>query len=150
MATAEAVLVRDLCNHPSNVMTPSRIANEAKKVAKEEALNLKILEQRDMEQLGMERYWGSHEAAMNRRSSSCSNTTALRKRTSVPSSLLARRLRSTRAEFLKPAENMEHMKADMTGGAEVLAAVRAAARLRLPLRSSASSPLRRICLAAEP
>ena len=71
---------------------------------------------------------------MNRRSSSCSNTTALRKRTSVPSSLLARRLRSTRAEFLKPAENMEHMKADMTGGAEVLAAVRAAARLRLPLR----------------
>ena len=53
VATAEAtVLVRDLCNHPSNVMTPSRIANEAKKVAKEEALNLKILEQRDMEQLG--------------------------------------------------------------------------------------------------
>ncbi|MCA1958519.1 MAG: leucyl aminopeptidase, partial [Nitrospira sp.] len=34
---------------------------------------------------------------------------------------------------LKPAENMEHMKADMTGGAEVLAAVRAAARLKLPL-----------------
>ncbi|HET9313386.1 MAG TPA: M17 family peptidase N-terminal domain-containing protein, partial [Nitrospira sp.] len=54
VATAEAtVLVRDLCNHPSNVMTPSRIANEAKKVAKEEALSLKILEQRDMEQLGM-------------------------------------------------------------------------------------------------
>ena len=54
LATAEAtVLVRDLCNHPSNVMTPTRIANEAKKVAKEEALNLKILEQKDMEQLGM-------------------------------------------------------------------------------------------------
>ena len=35
---------------------------------------------------------------------------------------------------LKPAENMEHMKADMTGGAEVLASIRAAARLKLPLR----------------
>ena len=34
---------------------------------------------------------------------------------------------------LKPAENMEHMKADMTGGAEVLASIRAAARLKLPL-----------------
>jgi leucyl aminopeptidase len=34
---------------------------------------------------------------------------------------------------LKPAENMEQMKADMTGGAAVLAAIRAAARLRLPL-----------------
>jgi leucyl aminopeptidase len=34
---------------------------------------------------------------------------------------------------LKPAENMEQMKADMTGGAEVLATLRAAARLKLPL-----------------
>ena len=35
VATAEAtVLVRDLCNHPSNVMTPTRIANEAKTMAK--------------------------------------------------------------------------------------------------------------------
>lgn len=34
---------------------------------------------------------------------------------------------------LKPSENMEQMKADMTGGAEVLATIRAAARLKLPL-----------------
>lgn len=34
---------------------------------------------------------------------------------------------------LKPSENMEQMKADMTGGAEVLASVRAAARLKLPM-----------------
>ena len=34
---------------------------------------------------------------------------------------------------LKPAENMEQMKADMTGGAEVLAIIRAVSRLRLPL-----------------
>src|SRR5262249_61619066 len=53
-ATAEAaVLVRDLCNHPSNVMTPSQIASEARTVAKHEGLTLKILEQKDMEQLGM-------------------------------------------------------------------------------------------------
>ena len=32
---------------------------------------------------------------------------------------------------LKPSENMEQMKADMTGGAEVVAVVRAAAQLRL-------------------
>ena len=31
VATAEAtVFVRDLCNHPSNVMTPTKIAREAK------------------------------------------------------------------------------------------------------------------------
>ncbi len=47
---------------------------------------------------------------------------------------------------LKPAENMEHMKADMTGGAEVLAAVRAAARLRVTRCVwSASCRWRKIC-----
>ena len=54
VATAEAtVFVRDLCNHPSNVMTPTRIANEAKTVAKEAGVSLKVLEQKDMETLGM-------------------------------------------------------------------------------------------------
>jgi leucyl aminopeptidase len=53
-ATAEAtVFVRDLCNHPSNVMTPTKIAQEAKAIAKETGVSLKILEQKDMEKLGM-------------------------------------------------------------------------------------------------
>ncbi len=35
VATAEAtVFVRDLCNHPSNVLTPTRVADEAKTIAK--------------------------------------------------------------------------------------------------------------------
>ena len=46
VATAEAtVLVRDLCNHPANVMTPMRIVQEAKVVAKESGVRLKVLEQ---------------------------------------------------------------------------------------------------------
>ena len=37
VATAEAtVFVRDLCNHPSNVLTPTRVADEAKTIAKTE------------------------------------------------------------------------------------------------------------------
>jgi len=54
VATAEAtVFVRDLCNHPSNVMTPTKIANEAKAIAKETGVGLKILDQKEMEELGM-------------------------------------------------------------------------------------------------
>ncbi len=54
IATAEAtVFVRDLCNHPSNVMTPTKIASEAKAIAKDTGVNLKILEQKEMERLGM-------------------------------------------------------------------------------------------------
>lgn len=54
IATAEAtVFVRDLCNHPSNVMTPTKIASEAKTIAKDTGVSLKILEQKEMERLGM-------------------------------------------------------------------------------------------------
>src|SRR6185436_2557940 len=54
VATAEAtVFVRDLCNHPSNVLTPTRVADEAKAIAKAEGITIKILEQKDMERLGM-------------------------------------------------------------------------------------------------
>src|SRR5690349_17941951 len=66
IAAAEAtIFVRDLCNHPSNVMTPSRIAAEARRIAKERSVRLKILERRDAEKLGMGAFLGvargSHE-----------------------------------------------------------------------------------------
>ena len=134
-ATAEAaVLVRDLCNHPSNVMTPSRIASEARTVAKHEGLTLKILEQKDMEQLGMGALLG-----VSRGSHEPPKFIILEyngaKKIERPVVLIGKTITfDTGGISLKPAENMEHMKADMTGGAEVLAAVRAAARLKLPLR----------------
>jgi leucyl aminopeptidase len=134
-ATAEAaVFVRDLCNHPSNVMNPSRIAQEAKAIAKETGVSLKILEQKDMEKLGMGALLGvargSHEPpkfiVLEYRGS--------RKKADRPVVLVGKTVTfDTGGISLKPAENMEHMKADMTGGAEVLAAMRAAARLKLPL-----------------
>jgi leucyl aminopeptidase len=136
VATAEAtVLVRDLCNHPSNVMTPSRIANEAKKVAKEEALTLKILEQRDMEQLGMGALLGVARGSHEPPKFIILEYNGSKKKDERPVVFIGKTVTfDTGGISLKPAENMEHMKADMTGGAEVLASVRAAARLRLPLR----------------
>ncbi len=134
VATAEAaVFVRDLCNHPSNVMTPTRIANEAKAVAKEEGITLKILEKADMEKLGMGALLGvargSHEPP---------KFIILEyhgaKKAGQPVVLVGKTITfDTGGISLKPAENMEQMKAYMTGGAEVLATIRAAARLKLPL-----------------
>ncbi len=54
VATAEAtVFVRDLCNHPANVLTPTKVASEATSMAKAEKISIKILEQKEMERLGM-------------------------------------------------------------------------------------------------
>ena len=143
VATAEAtVFVRDLCNHPSNVMTPTRVADEAKAVAKEPGVSLKILERKDMEQLGMGALLGvargSHEPPkfiiLEYRGRASGKGQGARGKTDGPVVLVGKTITfDTGGISLKPAENMEQMKADMTGGAEVLATMRAAARLKLPL-----------------
>ncbi|MCP9451154.1 MAG: leucyl aminopeptidase [Nitrospira sp.] len=135
IATAEAtVFVRDLCNHPSNVMTPSKIAEEAKAVAKETGVSLKILERTDMAKLGMGALLGVARGSHEPPKFIILEYHGARKKTDRPVVLVGKTITFDSGGIsLKPAENMEHMKADMTGGAEVLAAVRAAARLKLPL-----------------
>lgn len=66
VATAEAaIFVRDLCNHPSNVMTPARIAAEAKAIGREHHVRVTVLERAHAERLGMGAFLGvargSHE-----------------------------------------------------------------------------------------
>lgn len=135
VATAEAtVFVRDLCNHPSNVMTPTRIASEAKTVAKEAGVHLKILEQKEMEKLGMGALLGVAKGSHQPPKFIILRYQGAKKKDDRPVVLVGKTITfDTGGISLKPAENMEQMKADMTGGAEVLAAMRAAARLRLPL-----------------
>ncbi|TLY19494.1 MAG: leucyl aminopeptidase, partial [Nitrospirae bacterium] len=48
-----ATYVRDLCNHPANVVTPTYMANEAKKVAREKNVRCTVLDRPQMERLGM-------------------------------------------------------------------------------------------------
>ncbi|MBX3318734.1 MAG: leucyl aminopeptidase [Nitrospira sp.] len=135
VATAEAtVFVRDLSNHPSNVMTPTRIAHEAKTVAKETRIRLKILEQKDMERLGMGALLGVAKGSHEPPKFIILEYHGAKRKDERPVVLVGKTITfDTGGISLKPSENMEHMKADMTGGAEVLATIRAAARLKLPL-----------------
>lgn len=135
VATAEAtVFVRDLSNHPSNVMTPTRIAQEAKTVAKETRISLKILEQKDMQRLGMGALLGVAQGSHEPPKFIILQYHGAKKKDERPVVLVGKTITfDTGGISLKPSENMEHMKADMTGGAEVLATIRAAARLKLPL-----------------
>ena len=136
IATAEAtVFVRDLCNHPSNVLTPTKVADEAKSVAKAEGISIKILEQKEMERLGMGALLGVARGSQEPPKFIILEYNGDKKKDERPVVLVGKTITfDTGGISLKPAENMEHMKADMTGGAEVLASIRAAARLKLPLR----------------
>ena len=111
------------------------IANEAKTIAKAEGLTLKILEQKDMEQLGMGALLGVARGSHEPPKFIILEYNGAKKKDERPVVLVGKTITfDTGGISLKPAENMEHMKADMTGGAEVLASIRAAARLKLPLR----------------
>jgi leucyl aminopeptidase len=136
VATAEAtVFVRDLCNHPSNVLTPTRVAREARTIAKAERISIKILEQKEMERLRMGALLGVARGSQEPPKFIILEYNGAKNKNERPVVLVGKTITfDTGGISLKPAENMEHMKADMTGGAEVLASIRAAARLKLPLR----------------
>jgi leucyl aminopeptidase len=136
IATAEAtVFVRDLCNHPSNILTPAKVADEAKAIAKAEKISIKVLEQNEMERLGMGALLGVARGSQEPPKFIILEYNGAKKKDERPVVLVGKTITfDTGGISLKPAENMEHMKADMTGGAEVLASIRAAARLKLPLR----------------
>ena len=131
-------LVRDLCNHPSNMMTPSMIVEQAQRVAKESGVTLKVVEQKEMERLGMGGLLGvargSHEPPKFLILEYQGRVSKKGSKSAAPIVLVGKTVTfDTGGISLKGAENMERMKADMTGGAEVLATIRAIARLRLPL-----------------
>jgi leucyl aminopeptidase len=136
VATAEAtVFVRDLCNHPSNVLTPTKVASEAKAIARAEGMTIKILEQKEMKRLGMGALLGVARGSQEPPKFIILEYNGAKKKDERPVVLVGKTITfDTGGISLKPAENMEHMKADMTGGAEVLASIRAASRLKLPLR----------------
>lgn len=133
-ASANATwFARDLCNHPANVMTPSRVVQEAQNIAEELSVKLTVLEREDQQELGMGGMLG-----VSRGSQEPPKFIVLEysrgKKKDRPIVLVGKTITFDSGGIsLKPSENMEQMKADMTGGAEVLGAVRAAAQLRLPI-----------------
>ncbi len=133
--------VRDLCNHPANVMTPSRVVTEAKKIARESKVRLKVLDRKQQEKLGMGGLLG-----VSRGSIEPPQFIILEymggPRTQKPIVFVGKTVTFDSGGIsLKPSENMEQMKADMTGGAEVLATIRAASRLKIPVNAIGLLPV---------
>jgi leucyl aminopeptidase len=140
-ATAEgAELARTLGNLPSNICTPSYLAEEAKKLARQHKLKLEILERRDMEKLGMGALLsvtkGSHQPPkliVLRYSGAA--------KSKKPVVLVGKGITfDTGGISLKPAGEMDEMKFDMSGAASVLGAMRALAAMKAPVNVIALVP----------
>lgn len=128
---ADAVcFARDLINTPSNDMTPTSLANAAKRLSGRK-VRVEVIERSAAQRLGMGAYLsvakGSHEPPkfiVARYSGGKSRPIAL-----IGKSITF----DSGGISLKPSDGMEKMKYDMSGGAIVLAVVKAAAELSLPV-----------------
>lgn len=133
-------LTRDLANEPSNHLTPTDLAARATALAAETGMESEVLERADMEAKGM------------------GSLLSVAKGSAQPPKLVRLGYKGrggdgwdlalvgkgitfdTGGISIKPAANMEAMKADMTGAASVIAAAGAIARLKPKLNVLAIAP----------
>jgi leucyl aminopeptidase len=130
---AGMTLTRDLGNLPANVCTPTYLADTSVKLGREWKLAVEVLEQKDMEKLGM----GSL-LSVTRGSREPPKFVILRYsgggKRERPVVLVGKGITfDTGGISLKPAAEMDEMKFDMCGAASVLGTLRAVAELKLKL-----------------
>jgi leucyl aminopeptidase len=133
-ATADGVaLARTLGNLPPNICTPSYLADQARKLARQFKLGLEVLERRDMERLGM-----GALLSVTRGSRQPPKLIVLRyaggAKKDPPLVLVGKGITfDTGGISLKPAGEMDEMKFDMSGAGSVLGALRALAGMKAPV-----------------
>lgn len=127
-----ANFARDLVNHPANDMTPTILSEQAQQMAKECGLKCEVLDRKDMEKLGMGLLLGVAQGSdqppkfivLEHRGG---------KRNQGHIVFVGKGITFDSGGIsIKPAEGMERMKYDMSGGAAVIGALCAAARLKVP------------------
>lgn len=132
IATGTA-LAKDLGNLPSNICTPSYLAEEAHKLAKEDGLRTEVLDRDAMAKLGMNALLavarGSHEPpkfiVVTHKGGG---------KNEKPIVLVGKGITfDTGGISLKPGADMDEMKYDMCGAASVLGAMKAAVLMKLPI-----------------
>jgi leucyl aminopeptidase len=128
-------IARDLCNEPSNVLTPAVFADRASAIGRDAGLGVELLDENEIARLHMGLLLGVAKG-------SAEPPRVIVLRHEPPGAPQAPVLGlvgkgitfDTGGISIKPAEGMERMKDDMSGGAAVICAMRAIALLRAPIK----------------
>jgi leucyl aminopeptidase len=133
---------REMANEPGNGLTPRVFAQEAARIAAASGLSVEVLDEAGIAALEM-----GMLLAVARGSEEPPRVVVLRHEhpqapAGVVLGLVGKGITfDTGGISIKPAENMDKMKDDMSGGAAVLCAMAAIARLELPIRCVAVIPM---------
>ena len=132
---------RDLVNEPANAMTPTQLAEAARRVAEAEGLEFSVLEESDMRELGMGALLGVAQGSEQ------PAKLIVMKYAGDPANpgnnlgLIGKGITfDTGGISLKQPGGMEAMKGDMAGGASVIAAMQIIGRLKPKINVTAMVP----------
>lgn len=128
-------LVRDLVNEPAGSLRPPQLAERAEKTARESKLKCRIFEPAELQRMGATLFLsvGKGSEAPNRMVHLTYEPTGIKPVAHV--ALVGKGVTFDSGGLsLKSEAGMEHMKSDMTGAAVVLACVRGARELKLPVK----------------
>jgi leucyl aminopeptidase len=135
-------IARELANEPGNTLTPTAFADRAADVARAAGLDVDVLDDGRLTELRMGMLLG-----VARGSSEPSRLVVIRHEPAgavdgIVLGLVGKGVTiDTGGISIKPAENMDKMKDDMSGGAAVVGAMAAIARLGAPVRCIGVIPM---------
>ncbi|MFA6888408.1 MAG: leucyl aminopeptidase [Candidatus Woesearchaeota archaeon] len=132
MISTHANAVKDLVNAPSNVVTPTYIVENAKKIAKKCGLKFTVLNETDMRKLGMNCLLAVAQGSAQKPALIVLEYRGVKGK--APYALVGKGVTFDSGGInLKPTGSIENMKEDMTGAAIVLKTIQTAAELKMPL-----------------
>ncbi len=131
---------RDMVNEPSNFMTPADMAEAARKIASEYGLTVEVLEKTQMAALGMGALLGVAQGSQQPPRFIILSYKG-KKSDDIDIALVGKGITFDSGGIdIKPYEGMHEMKGDMAGGASVMAALMAIARLKPGINVTALVP----------
>jgi leucyl aminopeptidase len=129
---------RDLINEPSNRMTPTMMAERAKKMAAEVGLNCETYGADKIKQLKMGAFWGVAQGSDEPPALIVLRYDPVGAADKVHLGLVGKAVTfDTGGISIKPADGMEKMKYDMAGGATMIGVMRAIALLKPKVKVTA-------------
>ncbi len=128
-------LARALANEPANTLTPRLFAERASQVTAEGGVSVEVLDEQQIEALGMRMLLGVARGSSEPPRLMVFRYTPAGVTKGPVLGLVGKGVTfDTGGISIKPADGMERMKTDMSGGAAVACAMRAIARLNAPVR----------------
>jgi leucyl aminopeptidase len=128
-------LAKTLCDEPPNTLTPSVLAQRAASIAGEAGLAVEVLDEHAIAALNMGLLLGVGQGSAEPPRLIVIRHEPEGAREAPVLGLVGKGVTfDTGGISIKPADGMERMKSDMSGGAAVICAMRAIAQLRAPIK----------------